>query len=124
MNTGFLSEFELEQFLNAFNYHLDNYQSYNYLQSQSNPAIGTFAYDIELIRKGILLRSALGIKTSILESGDTSIIDTYSDLYSLRKKINKLQIKPLGERTKDIIQLKKQENEFEKALALDPGIIE
>ncbi len=117
-NTGFLSEKELEQFLNTFLYHLEIYQSYNFQQSQKQETIGSFAYNIELTHKGILLKSVMGTKTRILESSDTSLINKYYDLGSLRKKINRLKNTVPDKRSEYPVELEVQDNELEKTLTL------
>ncbi|MFH1118904.1 MAG: CHAT domain-containing tetratricopeptide repeat protein [Bacteroidota bacterium] len=117
-NTGFLSEKDLKQFLNTFIYNLDIYQSF-YIQQFKNKTINCdFVYDIELIRKGILLKSALEVKTRILESGDTSLTNTYYDLSSLRKKIDKIKNISPEKRMEDPVMLESQADELEKTLAL------
>jgi CHAT domain-containing protein/Flp pilus assembly protein TadD len=117
-NSGFLSEQELKQFLNTFLYHLEIYQSFNSRQIHSQIATGDFAYNIELTRKEILLKSSLGVKNRILESGDSSLVNSYLDLRSLRKKIDKLKMKAPEEQGEDPVELEAQANELEKILTL------
>lgn len=117
-NTGFLSENELEQFINTFLYYLEIYQSFNSQPIQNHSVLGDFAYDIELTRKGIFLRSALGVKERILESGDTLLINTYYDLSLLKKRIDKLNSTTLDNRKVNPAVLEDQANEMEKTISL------
>jgi CHAT domain-containing protein/Tfp pilus assembly protein PilF len=117
-NTGFLSEKEFEIYLNTFFYHLGIYQSYIYDQINSKEIDGGFAYNIELTRKAILMASALKVKTAILESGDTSAINTFYDLRNLRKKIDKIRNISSDKQKEDPSLLEERANEIEKSLAL------
>jgi CHAT domain-containing protein/tetratricopeptide (TPR) repeat protein len=117
-NTGFLSERELKQYLNSFLYHFELYQSLNCQLIKNHSPIGGFAFDIELYRKGILLKSAVEVKTHIMKSGDTALINTYFDLRALHKKINKLYASSPDKRKEDPVKLEEQSNELEKMLTL------
>jgi len=115
-NTGFLSEPELEKFLNTFLFALDTYQSCNRKHIHNNKT-GDFAYDIELTRKAILLKSALEIKNHIMESNDTALINTYYNLLALHRQINKLNNSSSSKPKEDIKKFENQANELEKSLA-------
>jgi CHAT domain-containing protein/tetratricopeptide (TPR) repeat protein len=117
-NTGFLLDKDFEKFLNTFLYRLDIFQTFNCQEKQWRSASGDFAYDIELSRKGILLKSVIGIKTSILESGDTTLISAYINLRSLREKIDKISINAPDENSDNIGMLEAQENELEETILL------
>jgi CHAT domain-containing protein len=119
-NTGFLSEKELEEFLNTILHNLEIYQSFNILRSikDSMNNSGDFAFDIELDRKGILLQAAQHLRNHILESGDTALINSFNKLLSLRKQIEKLYSLDSAKRYVDPVKLEQRANELEKDLAL------
>jgi len=58
----------MEQFLDTFLYNLEIYQSFNWRQSGKHGSGSEFAYDIEVNRKGVLLKSARDLRARILES--------------------------------------------------------
>jgi CHAT domain-containing protein len=117
-NTGFLSEKEMALFLNTFLYHLDIFQSFNIQHINQQPHLDDFALDIELVRKGILLRSTIGTKTSILESKDTAMIKTYNDLFAIRKQVNKFTTYESEQTQMNIKELEQKANDLEKTLSL------
>jgi tetratricopeptide (TPR) repeat protein len=118
MNTGFLSEKELAKFFSTFFYHLDIYHSFNKRHVQNYITLNDFSYDIELTRKGLLLKSAISVKNRILESRDTSLVNAYHEMRSLRKKIEKQKLIAPKDRSEDIITLETQANDLEKNLTL------
>lgn len=109
---------ELEKFLNTFIYNLEICQSFIFDQNQKQASCGDLAYDIELSHKALLLRSAMGIKARIMESQDTSLINIYSDLLSLRRRINKITTSTSSKESEKLATLEKQANELEKSLSL------
>jgi CHAT domain-containing protein len=117
-NTGFLSAKELDQYLSPFLYNFEIYQSFNSQQIGKSMSTGEFAFDIELTRKGILLKSASELRIRIFESSDTSMINTYYGLLSLRKKISDLNIASSDKQVKELEKLQDQANDLEKVLAL------
>ena len=119
MNTGYLSEVELKKFINTFFFNLEIYQSSNYQPLQNQSMVGDFAYDIELYRKGILLKSIVGIKTNLIESEDEAIINMYYEYLSLRRRINKIVISSSNKQFEELKMLENKANEFEKLLALN-----
>ena len=117
-NTGFLSENELKQFNDAFLLNLELYQSINIHFKDSINEVGDLAYNIELFRKGILLKSAFSVKYCIQNSGDTALLNAYHNLSQLRIEIGKLKIKAPNAQSESIIELEYKANSLEKKLTL------
>ena len=119
-NTGYLSGKELEKFLDTYLNELETFQSFNILESlrDSLGNAGSFAFDIELNRKGMALQAAENLRTRILASGDTSLINNYLTLITLRKQIDQANSTSPYTRTDDMEKLEIQANELEKNLTL------
>ena len=119
-NTGYLSGKELEKFLDTYLNELETFQSFNILESlrDSLGNAGSFAFDIELNRKGMALQAAENLRTRILASGDTSLINNYLTLLTLRKQIDQANSTSPYTRTDDMEKLEIQANELEKNLTL------
>lgn len=64
------------------------FETYN-----QNPKIVEFAYNSELFRKGILLSSSNDIRYSILNSGDSLLIQQWNELTSVKQAILKMEEK-------------------------------
>ena len=114
VNTGFLTQVEFEQFFKLFQNRLEVYLSMNITNPFSS--YGDFAFDMELMSKGIGLQSTIAIKNRILESGDTALINRYFELRLIRKEVVKLLTLSPEKRTKDPASLEKQANELEKSI--------
>ena len=74
-------DFEYTYPLFAYNYHY------------TNPSISIFAYDNELFRKGLLLNSADAVRRSILESGDSVLIEQWNELTEAKQVVMHLEEK-------------------------------
>ncbi len=121
-NTGFLSESELNSFLTGYLSSLNEYQSFNVSAQNNGIRAGDFAYNIELSRKAILLRSAMEVRERIMESHDSTLIDRFFDLLALRRKINKQNSNTLSRWKEDPKKLEKMANDIEKELSLSSKI--
>jgi tetratricopeptide (TPR) repeat protein len=118
-NTGYLSDKELGNFLNIFFYNLDIYQSLNLKQNKISNSAGKQAFEIELVRKGIKLKSTMNFKARVLDSGDTSLINAYNDLISIHRQIYKLSSSiTKKENIEKVKLLESQANALEKTLSL------
>ena len=82
--------FEYTYPLFAYNYHF------------TNPSISTFAYDNELFRKGLLLNSADAVRRSILESGDSVLIEQWNELTEAKQVVMNLEEKEPNSNQLDI----------------------
>lgn len=116
LNSGFLSEKEVEQFSATFFFKLDIYQSINIDLVNDHLSTGKFAFDIELYRKGALLRSAKGLRSIIFESNDTLMINDFTRLISLRKQIDRLYSIDSLQRYQDLKTLEMNAAGLEKNL--------
>ena len=74
-------DFEYTYPLFAYNYHF------------TNPSISTFAYDNELFRKGLLLNSVDAVRRSILESGDSVLIEQWNELTDAKQVVMRMEEK-------------------------------
>ena len=117
-NTGYLSEKEMKQFIETIFYPFEVYQSYSCKRYDSIFSVGPLALDIELFIKGILLKSVLLTRRSILQSNDSSIISMYQEMITLRKQIDRLDNLSSLQRYLDIDSLNERANGLEKNLAL------
>jgi tetratricopeptide (TPR) repeat protein len=117
-NIGYLSEKEMEQFAGKMLNDFETFQSFNIENEKSNVLIGKFAFDIELYRKGALLRSTQGVRNRILKSGDTALIIDFNRLFSIRKQIDHLYSLDSAKRYDDPAKLELQANDLEKSLAI------
>lgn len=117
-NCGYLSEKELKQFLETFLGNLDFYQSVLYLENLKGSDNGGVSMDIELFRKGLLLRSVLETRKSILESKDTALINRYNTFIAFRKQASELSLLPRKKQVKDPDLLIERAGELEKELTL------
>jgi CHAT domain-containing protein len=115
-NSGYLSETELNQFVETLFYNLESYQSFNYQQSVSKVENGGFSLDIELYRKGLQLKSLIETRKHIETSGDTSLIHSFHTMLALRKQADRLYTLPPEKRQDDPSKLEIKANEMEKEL--------
>ena len=69
------------------------YPRLTYRYHFTKPSISTFAYDNELFRKGLLLNSADAVRRSILESGDSVLIEQWNELTEAKQVVMHLEEK-------------------------------
>ncbi|MDP1614905.1 MAG: CHAT domain-containing protein, partial [Methylococcales bacterium] len=117
-NSSYLSENELYQFQNKVIFNLEIYQSINYQSTLSGNVDGAFATNIELYQKNLLLNSVIETRKCIFISGDTSLINSYQTIMSMRKQADKLYSMPIEQRYEDPVVLVEQANNLEKDLRL------
>ena len=89
---GFMTEGQRANYWTTMheNY-LSIYPGFCYLYHKQNPSITTFSYDNELFVKGVLLQSSNAIRYSILESGNSELIQQWKELNALIDQISSLQ---------------------------------
>ena len=89
---GFMTEGQRANYWTTMheNY-LSIYPGFCFLYYKQNPSITTFAYDNELFVKGVLLQSSNAIRYSILESGNSELIQQWKELNALIDQISSLQ---------------------------------
>ena len=88
------------------------YPNFCYRYQSQKPSISTFAYDNELYTKGLLLSSSNAIRQSILESGDSALIQDWEQVMNLRNQIRAMQEK--GNMSDSLMMIEKFAEEREK----------
>lgn len=88
----FMSELQRGEFFSTqeLSYYLA-YPRFCYYDYTHNDSISCLAYDNELFKKGLLLNTSNEIQRSILESGDSALIDKWRALQQTKERIIKLQ---------------------------------
>ena len=84
----FMTEQQRKSYWTTLQEHYDvTYPQFVYQYHTSQPSVSTFAYDNELFRKGILLSSSEAIRRSILGSGNSTLIQQWEQLTSIKQNI-------------------------------------
>jgi len=91
-------------------FHLNGYDLVAILRNRKSVELAKATYDATLFYKGLLLRSANNIHTSIQESGDTELITAYEEMLSL-KNLFMIQRQRMGEQEKVQFVMKIEEKE-------------
>ncbi len=112
---SYFSENERNLYITTKNNSIDQIKSYTYKFMNRHPVKGILAYDNELFTKGLLLNTSLQIQNAVLQSGDTTLIETWENLRGLKRQINILQSKPLGQQG-DLEIMEVQANSLDKVL--------
>ena len=115
-NFTYLSENEKSKFLSTVNYNFDLFNSFVLRHLNLNDSIPNFVYDNTLLNKGILLKSSLAMRNSIINSNDTILINKYNNWILLKKEIARIRSKgDNNNKTKnlDIAEMKASEIEGE-----------
>ena len=84
-----------------------------YAFATSSPALVAAGYDATLTAKGILLSSERDLSMIISESGDSTAIDTYSNLRSVRNILDQLYKTPIKDRDTDLDSLEQKAKQLE-----------
>ncbi|NJN42571.1 MAG: tetratricopeptide repeat protein [Flammeovirgaceae bacterium] len=118
-----LSESEKGAFYNRIRPVFEAYQDFGIEFGKSNPSMrASYAgklYDLQLSTKAILLNSSNKVRTSILSSGDQSLIDFYRQWQQGKEDLVKyynFSSEERSERNIDLAELENQSNELEKRL--------
>ena len=88
------------------------YPRFSYAYYSQKPSISTFAYNNELFTKGLLLSSSESVKRSIIESGDTALINQWNELSTKKQQIMVLQEKK--PQSKYLQQVQEEAEQLEK----------
>ena len=84
-NLSFLSAEQRDEYWTLNQYRFSNeYPGLFYKYSTTSDTISEIAYDNELFYKGILLSTTKHIRSAILESGDTMLIDLFNELQHIQ----------------------------------------
>ncbi len=114
-----LSEKEQSQFLQIFNSNFRTYQSF----SKIYPSASSLGYDIALLEKGLLLENSRSASKRILESSDTSLINTYDRFLGARKFLSTQYSKPVQKRLPELSEREKEANELEKQMIAKASLL-
>jgi CHAT domain-containing protein/tetratricopeptide (TPR) repeat protein len=110
-NFSVLSEKEQEDFFKTVTEDYMDFNSYVFARKELNPDLVGNVFDNTLRNKGLLLKSSIALRNSILESKDTSLIDNYYQWIFIKKQIAKKTAK--GQKIEGLVE---QANELEKEL--------
>ena len=91
-----------------------SYPKFIYRYAQKQPSISTFAYENELFTKGLLLNSANVVTQSILESKDSTLIQHWEYLVSIKRQIIALEEKNAS--TNELMILQDEAETMEKEI--------
>ena len=84
-NLSFLSEEQRTEYWNDIQFRFTNeYPNLFYKSRDLIDSVGTVAYNNELFYKGILLSTTQNIRSSILESGDSSLVKLFDEMQKIQ----------------------------------------
>jgi CHAT domain-containing protein/tetratricopeptide (TPR) repeat protein len=112
----FLSESEKEMYFQTKLPDMHAFFAYALKRKEKNPAITTYAYNLIIQNKGLMLKSSTAMRQAILSSNDPVLLGNYDKWLSLQKEISALYSTPVEMRTKDLKDLESQANALEKDL--------
>jgi CHAT domain-containing protein/Tfp pilus assembly protein PilF len=115
-----MSESEKSNFWRELKPNIDTYLAFAIETGQTNPALLTEAYNLQLKTKGILINSTKQTRNSILQDGDTVTRQLYNDWRNLKSTLAVYYSSTLEDLEEDKIDLKdleQQANAAEKELS-------
>jgi len=115
-NFSFLTEQEKFNFLKTVSHYYDLYCSFAMKTKKTNPSVSVYAYNSEMINKGILLKSTGKMKEKILGSKDPVLIEKYNHWVGEKQKLAKLYSLPESSRFESITEIEESINNLEKEL--------
>jgi len=115
-NSSFLSENEMEKYIETQKFNVYNFNSFALKRKSENPKIINEVYNNAIINKGILLKSSTAMRTAILNSNDTALISKYNNWIMLKKEISNLYSQEISKRFKEPEIIEQQANVIEKEL--------
>jgi CHAT domain-containing protein len=119
-NFMLMSEQERSQFLNTFKDNFEKFNSFAVKRIKDNHSIATKVFDNQLLLKGILLNSTKKVYNSVLNSGDTSLINLFESWKFQRNDIAKYSMltnEELKQKNINVDSLTNLANDIEKELA-------
>jgi len=99
----------------------EEFNSFAFDRSKDNPALIGDMYNIQLATKGLILYATNKVRTSILNSGDTTLINKYQDWISQKEQIARLYSsndEDLAVRDRKIDSLTVSSDALEKEISL------
>ncbi|RLD79779.1 MAG: hypothetical protein DRJ10_08310, partial [Bacteroidetes bacterium] len=113
----FMSEKERELFLSAkISYNYDGYHSFYLSRREENKKLVALVYNNALNTKGQLLKSSVAVRKAVLQSGDTTLVNTYNQMNTYGEILTRQYTLPIEKRRSDIKQLEEKVNTLEKEL--------
>ena len=97
-NFSFMTAHERETYWDSHKTVFNNGICYSF-STDNDTLIEKNAYNIELIKKGLLLISEISLTNIIMESGDKALIAEYNDLKKMNLSLNEELEKTISERT-------------------------
>ncbi|NJO89552.1 MAG: tetratricopeptide repeat protein [Chloroflexia bacterium] len=89
-SVNYMTEQESEAFLNSTDYLFNTYYSFYFNEKERNPQLADFAYDNVLARKGLMLQAEKNLRKSVLQTGDSLLINDYLEFIALKEKQGRL----------------------------------
>lgn len=122
VNTYFpsMSESEKANFYSSLKPNIECYFAFAAETGESDPALLTEMYTVQLKTKGILINATRKVKSSIIGSGDSAMNALYAKWLNLKSTILAYYSSPLEDQQEDKIdlgQMEQQANAMEKALS-------
>ncbi len=114
---SFLSEEEKKYFIDDIKYRFDIYHSFFYRNANSNPRLVGDSYNNALTMKGLLLKAEQQVRSTILNSGDISLINKYDQWSRVKEEIASLYAMPAKDNQEYIDGLEDEAIALEKDLA-------
>lgn len=88
MNFSFSNEEEKERFFITVKSDYMKFNSFALLYKDKKPEITTHVYDFVLKNKGLLLKSSTSMRSAVLNSKDTSLINKYEEWIGIKKELS------------------------------------
>jgi len=113
---SFMSEYEQQKYLATFNFYFDTYTSFFASNVTSDPSLAVIMYNNQLVLKNALLNSSRQMARAVMESKDTSLINTFNQWLEVKQKLAFQQQQTL-EKQVNVPHLEEVSNNMEKELA-------
>jgi len=91
------AEAEREIFWHKNKSYFDIFRSFAYMFSDQKEKISEFVFSNELFLKGIMLNSSQKIKSSIINSKDSVMVDSFNNLLTIKDQLNIIETKTFEE---------------------------
>lgn len=115
VNTFFalMTEKDKGQFLQNQEYYFKLYQNFLTYVEKTNPVAGEFAYNLELVTKGLILNSSLDLNQRINLLRDEDLKNWLTDYKTLKKTLTQEYSKTENQRRKDLKEVETQVENLE-----------
>jgi tetratricopeptide (TPR) repeat protein len=101
-NFIFLTDNEKELFYKTASFKFEIWQSFFKTYNIEKPDVATYAYDIELANKGMILQSGIQLRNAIFNSGDHKTVGLFDEWKSYKNILAKEYSKTIAERRVDL----------------------